>query len=71
MAAAAVGTCWAAGSWSNTCWEEDTWGDAVVEINLFTEGVYVAVSLGDGLMYLKPAKAEVKANIVTGHVSSV
>lgn len=28
MAAAAIGSVWKSGSWSNTCWEENTWDDA-------------------------------------------
>jgi len=70
MPAGAVGSVWATGSWSDTCWETGTWGTASAEYNLFTDGLYVAVNLGDGVMYLKKINAKVKANLTTGHVGS-
>ena len=71
MAAGPVGTVWATGVWADTVWEEGVWGDAVVEYNLFTEGVYVMIDLGGGVVYLKPASAKIKASVTTGHVTTV
>ena len=71
MPSGPVGTVWATGTWADTVWEAGVWGDAVAEYNLFTDGLYVAVNLGDGVMYLKKINPKVKANLTTGHVGAV
>ena len=30
MPAGPIGSCWAAGSWSDTAWEENSWADSLV-----------------------------------------
>lgn len=71
MAAGAVGSVWAAGSWSETCWEANSWADAVATITLLTEGVYMMIDLGGGLIYLKPTTEKIEANLTTGHVGEI
>jgi hypothetical protein len=69
MAAGAVGSVWAAGSWSETCWEANSWADAT--ITLLTEGVYMMIDLGGGLVYLKPTSPRLEVNLTTGHVGEI
>jgi len=70
MAAGAVGSVWAAGSWSETCWEANSWADAVATITLLTEGVYMMVDMGGGIVYLKPLSVKIKGNVTTGNVEA-
>ncbi len=70
MPAGAVGSVWAAGSWSNTCWEANTWANAVAAFNIFTEGAYMMIDLGGGLVYLKQLKPVIKGNVSTGNVEA-
>ena len=71
MAAGAVGSVWAAGSWSETCWAANSWADAVATITLLTEGVYMMIDLGGGLVYLKPTSPRLEVNLTTGHVGEI
>lgn len=38
MAAAAIGTCWASGSWSDTAWEANTWAGATTTTTVLPGG---------------------------------
>jgi len=38
---------------------------------LMTEGVYIMVDLGGGVVYLKPTSPKIKAVISTGHVTEI
>ena len=44
---------------------------AALEYTLMTEGVFIMVDLGGGVVYLKPASPKIKAAISTGHVTEI
>ena len=44
---------------------------AVATITLLTEGVYMMIDLGGGLVYLKPTSPRLKVNLTTGHVGEI
>lgn len=71
MAAGAVGSVWAENSWSDLCWEANTWATAVATYQLMTEGTYMMIDLGGGVIYLKPLSPTLEANISTGHVGVI
>jgi hypothetical protein len=70
MAAGKVGSVWADGTWSETAWEENTWRDAIAAFPLFTEGAYMMVDMGGGIVYLKPLSVKIKGNVTTGNVEA-
>lgn len=71
MAAGPVGMVWGAGVWADTVWEEGVWGDAVASFNIFTEGAYMLIDMGGGIVYLKHLSPKIKGNVSTGNVEAV
>jgi len=43
---------------------------AVATITLLTEGVYMMVDMGGGIVYLKPLSVKIKGNVTTGNVEA-
>lgn len=68
---AAVGSVWESGSWSDVPWAENTWADAIAAFDIFTEGAYLMVDLGGGIVYLKHLSPKIKGNVSTGNVEAV
>jgi len=68
---AAVGSVWATGSWSDVPWAANSWADAVATVALMTEGTYMMVNLGGGVIYLKPLTPRVEVDLTTGHVGEI
>ena len=66
-----MGTVWATDSWAVGSWADGSWADAVATVTLLTEGAYMMIDLGGGLVYLKPASPRLEANLTTGHVGEI
>ena len=71
MPAGAVGSVWATGSWTDLCWETNTWANAIAAFNIFTEGAYMMIDMGGGIVYLKHLSPKIKGNVSTGNVEAV
>ena len=50
MAAGAVGSVWKSGTWPDTVWEANTWATAVAAFTLMTEGAYMMIDMGGGVV---------------------
>ena len=73
MPAGDLGTVWKADTWAHPAypWEANTWATAVATYQLMTEGTYMMIDLGGGVIYLKPLSPTLEANISTGHVGVI
>jgi hypothetical protein len=71
MAAGAVGSVWKSGTWPDTVWEANTWATAVAAFTLMTEGAYMMIDMGGGVVYLKPLSPRLDVDLTTGHIGEI